>query len=458
MPSPILKTLRPWLILLLILGAVGYSLWKFLPNSSSQNHQGPPGMGGPGASRAGPPGAGRGGPPGGGRRGMFGESMLVSVATVKKAPLSVQLEAVGTVTSLNTVNVTARVDGQLSKILFTEGQEVKQGDVLAEIDARPYQAALKQAEGVVSQYTAQLKNAEIDLARYQELREEDSIAIQTIDTQNALVRQYKGNLENAEGQVEAARLNLDFTKIRAPINGRIGLRQIDVGNQVTANSTTPITVLTQTRPISVVFSLPEQQLNTVRQQLKRNPDKLVVDALDRQRASRIARGKVISLDNQIDTTTGTFKLRASFANADDSLYPNQFVNVRLNASEVESALLIPSGALQRDDEGTYVYGIDGEKKVSKLRVVVGVSQAEQVEIRQGLVEGQRIVTEGVDRLADGMTVRVAGDAEDTRPHRTPGAGEGRHGQWRQQKEGQPAVNPAQPGQPQPPAQAGGQRS
>lgn len=376
---------------------------------------------------------------------MFGDSMLVSVDTVKKAPLSVQLEAVGTVTSLNTVNVNARVDGQLSKILFVEGQEVKQGDVLAEIDPRPYLAALKQAEGIVSQYTAQLRNAEIDLARYQELREEDSIAIQTIDTQNALVRQYRGNLENAEGQLEAARLNLDFTKVRAPISGRIGLRQIDVGNQVTANATTPITVLTQTRPISVVFSLPEQQLNTVRQQFKRNPDKLIVDALDRQRASRIARGKVISLDNQIDTTTGTFKLRASFANADDSLYPNQFVNVRLNASEVENALMIPSGALQRDDEGTYVYGIDAEKKVSKLRVVVGVSQAEQVEVRQGLVEGQRIVTEGVDRLAEGMTVRVAGDPEDSRPRRTPGAGEGRHGQWRQQGEGQPATGkqPAQ---------------
>jgi multidrug efflux system membrane fusion protein len=348
---------------------------------------------------------------------MFGD-MLVSVGTVTESPLSVQYDAVGTVTSLNTVNVTARVDGQLSKILFVEGQDVKAGDVLAELDPRPYQAALRQAEGVVAQYSAQLKNAEIDLARYQELRTEDSIATQTLDTQAALVRQYQGNLENALGQLEAARLNLDFTKVRAPISGRIGLRQVDLGNQVTANATTPITVLTQTRPISVVFSLPEQQLTEVRQQLKHNPAKLQVDALDRQRQVRLARGKVLSLDNQIDTTTGTFKIRAQFDNADDSLYPNQFVNVRLHAAQVEKALLIPSGALQRDDEGTYVYLVGDEKKVAKQRVTIGVSQNEQVEIRSGLKAGQRIVIDGVDRLSDGNKVRIAGEDD---------AGAGEHG-------------------------------
>ena len=390
---------------------------------------GPGGPGGGGAS--GPrPGGGFPGGGGGGRRGMFGETMLVSVGTAVQAPLSVQLEAVGTVTSLNTVNVTARVEGQLSKILFTEGQEVKQGDVLAEIDPRPYQAALKQAEGVVSQYSAQLRNAEIDLRRYQELKDEDSIAIQTLDTQSALVRQYQGNLDNALGQLEAARLNLEFTKIRAPISGRIGLRQVDVGNQVTVNATTPITVLTQTRPISVVFSLPEQQLATVRQQFKHHPDKLVVEALDRQRKVLLAKGKVASIDNQIDTTTGTFKLRALFDNADDSLYPNQFVNVRLHAAEVEQALLIPSGALQRDDQGTYVYTIDAEKKVAKQSIAVGISQAEQVEVRKGLSAGQRIVIDGVDRLSDGMVVRVSGE-DDALPAAGHGA-EGRHrGAWQQ---------------------------
>lgn len=439
MSKPFIKSLRPWLILLLILGAVAYALWKYVPLSSGGGqHGGPPGMGGPGGPGgpgggggpgAGPGGRGMGGGPGGpggpgGRRGMFGESMLVSVGTASEVPLSVQLEAVGTVTSLNTVNVTARVDGQLSKILFTEGQEVKAGDVLAEVDPRPYLAALKQAEGVVSQYSAQLKNAEIDLRRYQELRDEDSIAIQTLDTQAALVRQYQGNLENALGQLEAAKLNLDFTKVRAPISGRIGLRQVDLGNQVTANATTPITVLTQTRPISVVFSLPEQQLSTVRQQLKRNPGKLVVEALDRQRQLKLASGVVASLDNQIDTSTGTFKLRARFDNADDSLYPNQFVNVKLHAAELGKALLIPSGALQRDDEGTYVYAIDSEKKVSKQRVTIGISQAEQVEIRKGLSAGQRIVIDGVDRLSDGMTVRVAGEDD----HIAPG-GAGQRGGW-----------------------------
>jgi len=415
MSRSLIKTLRPWFILLVILSAVAYALWKYVPLSpSADTHQGPPGMGGPGGSGAGPS-AGQGGPgrgsapgSGGGRRGMFGD-MLVSVGTVTESPLSVQYDAVGTVTSLNTVNVTARVDGQLSKILFVEGQDVKAGDVLAEIDPRPYQAALRQAEGVVAQYSAQLKNAEIDLARYQELRAEDSIAIQTLDTQAALVRQYQGNLENAMGQLEAARLNLDFTKVRAPISGRIGLRQVDLGNQVTANATTPITVLTQTRPISVVFSLPEQQLTEVRQQLKQNPARLQVDALDRQRQVRLARGKVLSLDNQIDTTTGTFKIRAQFDNADDSLYPNQFVNVRLHAAQVEKALLIPSGALQRDDEGTYVYLVDDEKKVAKQRVSIGVSQNEQVEVRSGLKAGQRIVIDGVDRLSDGTKVRIAGE-------------------------------------------------
>lgn len=402
MSSSLLKTLRPWLILFAILAAVAYGLWKYLPLTSSGT-QGPPGM------QQGGPGAGAQRPPGGGRRGMFGESMLVSVGDVTEAPLSVQLEAVGTVTSLNTVNVTARVDGQLSRILFTEGQEVKQGDILAEVDPRPYEAAFKQAEGTVSQYRAQLKNAEIDLARYQELRDEDSIAIQTLDTQAALVRQYQGNLDNALGQLDAAKLNLEFTKVRAPISGRVGLRQVDVGNQVTASATTPITVLTQTRPISVVFSLPEQQLATVRQQLKRDPAKLVVEALDRQRQVRLATGKVASIDNQIDTTTGTFKLRARFDNADDGLYPNQFVNVKLHAAEKGNALLIPSGALQRDDQGTYVYTINAEKVVAKQRVTVGISQAEQVEIREGLTAGQRIVIDGVDRLSDGMVVRVAGE-------------------------------------------------
>ncbi|MFL9608908.1 MdtA/MuxA family multidrug efflux RND transporter periplasmic adaptor subunit [Methylobacillus sp. Pita2] len=435
MSSPLLKTLRPWLILSIVLAAVAYALWKYVPLSSSSN-QGPPRMGQgmpPGGPGAGGPRPG-GGFPGGGRRGMFGESMLVSVGEVAQAPLSVQLDAVGTVTSLNTVNVTARVEGQLSRILFTEGQEVKQGDVLAEIDARPYEAALKQAEGIVSQYRAQLKNAEIDLARYQELKDEDSIAIQTLDTQAALVRQYQGNLDNALGQLEAAKLNLDFTKVRAPISGRIGLRQVDVGNQVTVNATTPITVLAQTRPISVVFSLPEQQLSTVRRQLKQNPDKLVVEALDRQRQVRIAKGKVASIDNQIDVTTGTFKLRAWFDNDDDSLYPNQFVNVRLHAAEVTNALLIPSGALQRDDQGTYVYTIDAEKKVAKQRVTVGISQAEQVEIRQGLNAGQRIVIDGVDRLSDGMVVRVAGE-DDAQP--AAGApGERRRGQWQGGQPGQ----------------------
>ncbi|ABE49010.1 secretion protein HlyD [Methylobacillus flagellatus KT] len=389
----------------------------------------PPGAaGGPGAGGPRP----GGGFPGGGRFGMFGESMLVSVGEVVQMPLSVKLDAVGTVTSLNTVNVTARVEGQLSRILFTEGQEVKQGDVLAEIDPRPYEAALRQAEGIVSQYRAQLRNAEIDLARYQELKEEDSIAIQTLDTQAALVRQYQGNLDNALGQLEAARLNLDFTKVRAPISGRIGLRQVDVGNQVSVNATTPITVLTQTRPISVVFSLPEQQLATVRRQLSQNPDKLVVEALDRQRQVRIAKGKVVSIDNQIDIATGTFKLRARFDNADDSLYPNQFVNVRLQAAEVPNALLIPAGALQRDDQGTYVYTIDAEKKVSKQRITVGISQAEQVEVRQGLAAGQRIVVDGVDRLSDGMVVRVAGE-DDVLPaagkqgERRQGGAEGRRG-------------------------------
>ncbi len=440
MSRPLLKTLRPWLILLLILAAVGYALWKYVPLNSSTN-QGPPGMGqamppggpggpGGGASRPRP----SGGFPGGGHRGMFGESMLVSVGQVVEAPLSVQLDAVGTVTSLNTVNVTARVEGQLNRILFTEGQEVKQGDVLAEIDPRPYLAALKQAEGVVSQYRAQLKNAEIDLARYQELKDEDSIAVQTLDTQAALVRQYQGNLDNALGQLEAAKLNLEFTQVRAPISGRIGLRQVDVGNQVTVNATTPITVLTQTRPISVVFSLPEQQLSTVRRQLKQNPDKLVVEALDRQRQVRLASGKVASIDNQIDVTTGTFKLRARFDNGDDSLYPNQFVNVRLHAAEVAKALLIPSGALQRDDQGTYVYVIDAEKTVAKQRVTVGISQAEQVEIRQGLNAGQRIVIDGVDRLSDGMTVRVSG--EDDAQAAAGRGGEGKHGgAWQQGGQG-----------------------
>ncbi|WP_375738538.1 MdtA/MuxA family multidrug efflux RND transporter periplasmic adaptor subunit [Pseudomonas boanensis] len=392
--TPHARTLRHWMTIAFGLLALLALIWWLWPETAAQP-VGKSGRGGPGR-----PGFGA-----------FSGPVPVRVATVTRADFPVYLKALGTVTALNTVNVRGRVDGELVKLQFEEGQQVKAGDLLAVIDPRPYQVALQQAQGTLLQNQAQLKNAEIDLARYKGLYAEDSIAKQTLDTQAALVNQYKGTLKANEGAVAEARLNLEFTQVRAPISGRLGLRQVDLGNLVTSGDTTPLVVITQTKPISVAFTLPEGQLPAVVSRF-RNGQLLVVEAWDRADKVKQAEGVLQSLDNQIDTTTGTLKLKARFANDDEMLFPNQFVNVRLRADLIPQAVLIPSAAVQFGSQGTFAYVMDGEKKVKVRQLETGPDNGELTVVSKGLAPGDKVVLEGTDRLRDGSEVEVVHDKDE----------------------------------------------
>ncbi|MFD1691007.1 MdtA/MuxA family multidrug efflux RND transporter periplasmic adaptor subunit [Azotobacter chroococcum] len=327
---------------------------------------------------------------------------------VRQGDFPVELRALGTVTAYNTVNVRSRVDGELVKVLYREGQQVKAGDLLAVIDPRLYQAALKQAEGTLQQNRAQLRNAEIDLARYKTLYAEDSVAKQTLDTQEALVAQYQGTVRSNQAAVEEARVNLDYTQVRAPIAGRLGLRQVDVGNLVSSGDTTPLVTITQTLPISVSFTLPEGELPQVLEQLHAG-QRLSVEAWDRSERNRLALGELESLDNQIDLTTGTVRLKARFENAEQRLFPNQFVNVRLRVTTRQQATLAPAAALQFGSQGTFVYVVDSDGKVQLRYVTAGPGDGTTTLIEQGLSAGERVVLEGTDRLRDGGKVEVIDD-------------------------------------------------
>ncbi|MGQ7958185.1 MdtA/MuxA family multidrug efflux RND transporter periplasmic adaptor subunit [Pseudomonas sp. SP16.1] len=373
------RTSRQWLIGLSLLAVLLLLLWWFWPSKAQA-----------------PMGAGR-----------FGDMgpVPVRVAEVRRDDFAVELKALGTVTAYNTVNLRSRVDGELVKVLFEEGQQVAAGDLLAVIDPRPYQAALQQAQGALQEQQAQLKNAELDLARYQGLYAEDSIAKQTLDTQQALVSQYRGSLQSYQADVATARLNLDFTQIRAPISGRLGLRQLDVGNLVSAGDTTPLVVITQTLPIAVTFTIPEGDLPAVLQRT-RGGATLAVEAWDRGERLKLAEGVLESLDNQIDTATGTVKLKARFANAEQMLFPNQFVNVRLRVETRKAATIIPSAAVQFGAQGTFVYVVDEGSKISLRPVTIAASDAERSLVADGVQPGERLVLEGTDRLRDGSQVEV----------------------------------------------------
>jgi multidrug efflux system membrane fusion protein len=336
-----------------------------------------------------------------------GAPMAVNTAKVEKGDVQVILNALGTVTPLQNVTVRTQINGQLQQVAFTEGQMVKKGDFLAEVDPRPYQAALEQAQGTLAKDQALLKNAELDAARYTKLVAEDSIAAQTRDTQLALVIQYKGTVLTDQAAVDNARLNLNYCHIVSPVTGRVGLRQVDQGNYVTPGDSTGLVVVTQLQPISVLFTLPEDNVLNVSKPLHAGQS-LAVTAMDRANTTKLATGTLTNIDNQIDTTTGTFKLRAQFDNADESLFPNQFVNIQLLVTTLHDQMIVPTAAIQRGAPGTFVYAVNPDSTVSVKPVKLGVAQGERQAILSGLAAGDTVVTDGVDRLRDGAKVMLPG--------------------------------------------------
>ena len=376
-----------WLVALIIVAALGLLIWWLWPEPVKPERSG------------GRPGFGA-----------FGGPVPVRVATVEQGDFEVFFKALGSVTPLNTVNLRSRVAGELVEVRFEEGQRVKAGDLLAVIDPRPYQIALQQAEGALQQNRALLQNAQVDLKRYRGLFADDSIARQTLDTQQALVSQYEGTLAANQAEVNEAKLNLEFTQIRAPIDGRVGLRQLDAGNLVAANDTTPLVVITQTQPMAGSFTLPEAELPPVLSR-HRQGDKLAVQAWDRGERLLLAEGELQSLDNQIDATTGTLRLKARFDNEAEMLIPNQFVNVRLRVETLQGATLIPSAALQFGSRGTFAFVVGEDNKVALRDVQTGPGNGEVTVVQGGIQPGERVVMEGTDRLRDGAEVEVVGNRD-----------------------------------------------
>ncbi len=348
-------------------------------------------------------------PASGGGRFAQNQAVPVGIAAAAKADVPIVIRALGTVTPLATVTVKAQITGQLVQVAFTEGQSVKKDDLLAVVDPRPYDVALQNAQGTLAKDQALLKNAQIDLQRYKTLVAQDSIARQQYDTQAALVRQYEAQIIVDQAGVDSAKLNLVYTRIIAPVNGRIGLRLVDPGNYVSLSDATGICVITQMQPMSVLFSIPEDSLPQVRERLRAGAQ-LSVTALDRAQKNQLGQGVVSTNDNQIDTTTGTIRLRALFDNADEALFPNQFVNIRLLADTVKDAITVPVAAVQRGQPGTFVYFVKPDDTVAIRVIETGATDGEKVAITKGLAVGDQVVTDGVDRLRDGAKIRRPGQA------------------------------------------------
>ncbi|MDR3438655.1 MdtA/MuxA family multidrug efflux RND transporter periplasmic adaptor subunit [Telmatospirillum sp.] len=339
-----------------------------------------------------------------GQPGMGTES--VAIATAESRDIPIVLSGLGTVTPLATVTVKSQISGYVTQIAFTEGQMVHKGDLLVQIDPRPHQALLDQYEGTLAKDQALLDNARLDLKRYRTLAGQDSISGQSVDTQAAVVRQYEGTVRADRGQVEAEKLNLLYCRITSPVDGRVGLRQVDLGNYVAASDSTGIVVVTEVTPMSVLFVLPEDKVPQVRTRLRTGAT-LQVIAYDRSNSTKLAEGNLSTLDNQLDTATGTLKLRALFPNKDDSLFPNQFVNARLLLDTVRDAVTIPVAAVQKGADGRSVYVVDNENKVHLRKIETGATDSERVAVTKGLKTGERVVTDGLDRLQDGMVVTIA---------------------------------------------------
>ena len=370
--------------------------------------------GGPGAGAAG--GKARG--PGGGPSGRPAVTVATSKATLGSIPI--EFTALGTVTPLATVNVTARVSGMLDKVAFREGQMVKAGQLLVQIDPRPFQVAVDQAQAQLLHDQAVLADARLDLTRYTTLRKQDSVAGQTVDTQAALVKQDEATVKADEAAVANARLNLSFAHITSPVSGRVGLRQIDAGNQITANSSSPVAIVTQISPITVVFSLPEDDIPAVAHN-SHGGHGLPVTVLDRDAGAVLAHGELETLDNVIDTTTGTVKAKAQFANTDGALFPSQFVNISVLVNTLENQVIVPTTAVHHGPQGDFVWVLQPGQTVKNRPVKVGPGTPETVSLASGVQAGETVITEGGDRLKDGAKVVL--------PGQRPGGG-GKGGQHR----------------------------
>jgi len=365
-----------------------------------------------------------------GRGGQNGP-VAVEVAQVVRGDIQIRIPALGTVTTLANVTVRTQISGTLQKILFTEGQLVHEGAVIAQIDPRPYEAALQTAQGNLRRDQALLADARLDLKRYEGLVKEDSIAEQQLDTQRALVDQYIGTIESDEGQVKTAEVNLLYTHIVSPVTGRVGIRQVDQGNYVTPGDTNGIVVVNQLEPISVIFSIPEDNVTSLMKQVRQGAS-MVVEAYDRGNAVKLADGRLSTVDNEIDTTTGTVKLRAQFANADGSLFPNQFVNVQLLQGLVKDQFIIPNSAVRRGAPNgvvsTFVYLVNADQTVTVRPITLGVMDGERVAVTAGLTAGDVVVTEGGDRLREGAAVQLPTDAPTTPVNPQPSAAKKSGGQ------------------------------
>ncbi|MBS0924565.1 MdtA/MuxA family multidrug efflux RND transporter periplasmic adaptor subunit [Providencia sp. JGM181] len=329
----------------------------------------------------------------------------VQFATAQEKVVPRFLSGLGTVQAANMVTVTSRVEGQLMNIYFTEGQSVKAGDLLAQIDPRPFEVQLAQAEGQLAKDKATLANARLDLTRYQKLAGTKVISQQELDNQRATVLQAEGSIKVDQAAVDNAKLQLTYSKITAPISGRIGLKQVDVGNFISSGTSTPIVVITQTQPADVLFALPEGDIPAI-QQAQAAGNKVLIEAWDRNNIAMIARGELLSTDNQIDPATGTLKIKARFTNEEQKLFPNQFVNVKMQVETLQNAVVIPTAALQMGNEGHYVWVLSDDDTVTKHLVTVGIQDSQQVVIESGLSANTKVITDGVDKLTDGAKVEV----------------------------------------------------
>jgi multidrug efflux system membrane fusion protein len=347
----------------------------------------------------------------GGRAGRGGAGLVpVVVASTSRADIPVYLNGLGNATAFYTVTVKSRVDGQLMKVDFNEGDFVKQGQVIAEIDPRPFQVQLELAKATLARDQAQLDNAKVDLERYQLLRQTEAVPKQQLDTQAALVSQYQATTQQDIANIDNAKLQLDYAHVTAPITGVAGLRLVDPGNIVHAADVAGMVVLTQLQPISVLFTIPEDSLPQVMRKLRANAH-LHVDAYNRDNSRKLASGTLVTIDNQIDNTTGTSKLKAVFDNRDYALYPQQFVNVRLLVDSLSNQMVVPNVAIQNGQQGTFVYVVDDNSRVHLKTVQVGVTTDTTTQILGGITEGDRVVVDGTDRLVEGAQVRVRAPGE-----------------------------------------------